>query len=95
MLMLFHHRAKLHELEEQKKAAELASHRKAAAATANTNERIRSYNYQDSRVNEHRIGLAINIDVARFMAGDRLGEVIHAVKLHHRQQLLEEMLQEG
>lgn len=87
-------RAKLFELEEQKKAAELASHRKAAAATANTNERIRSYNYQDSRVSDHRVGLTLNIDVARFMEADRLGEVIQAVKLQHRQQLLEEMLQE-
>jgi hypothetical protein len=87
--------AKLFELELQKQAQQLSAQRKAAAGMANTNERIRSYNYQDGRVSDHRVGLSINIDVPRFMAGDRLGEVIAAVKLQHQQQLLQEMLAEG
>jgi peptide chain release factor 1 len=88
-------RAKLFEMELQKQAQQLSATRKAAAGMANTNERIRSYNYQDGRVSDHRVGLSINIDVPRFMAGDRLGEVLAAVKLQHQQQLLQEMLAEG
>ncbi|WIA22516.1 hypothetical protein OEZ86_009510 [Tetradesmus obliquus] len=88
-------RAKLYEMELQKHAREQSAQRKAAAGNANTNERIRSYNYQDGRVVDHRVGLNINIDVPRFMEGGRLGEVIAAVKLAHQQQLLQEMLAEG
>lgn len=88
-------RAKLYEMELQKHAREQSAQRKAAAGNANTNERIRSYNYQDGRVVDHRVGLNMNIDVPRFIEGGRLGEVIAAVKLAHQQQLLQEMLAEG
>lgn len=88
-------RAKLHEMEVRKQMERMSVQRKAAAGLANTNERIRSYNYQDGRVSDHRVGITINVDVPRFMAGDRLGEVINAVKLQHQQELLQEMLAEG
>lgn len=88
-------RAKLYEMELQKHAREQSAQRKAAAGNANTNERIRSYNYQDGRVVDHRVGLNMSMDVPRFMEGGRLGEVIAAVKLAHQQQLLQEMLAEG
>eukprot|EP00775_Hariotina_reticulata_P008267 gene8267-8455_t len=88
-------RAKLHELEEQKQASKLSAQRKAAAGLANTNERIRSYNYQDGRVTDHRVGLSIQVDVGRFMGdGERLLEVIRAVKLQYQQEQLQQLLQE-
>jgi len=57
-------RAKLHEAELQKQAATLSAQRKAVAGSANTNERIRSYNYQDGRVSDHRVGITLQVGVA-------------------------------
>lgn len=45
----------------QKQAASLSAQRKAAAGSANSNERIRSYNYQDGRVSDHRIGVTLQV----------------------------------
>jgi protein subunit release factor A len=39
----------------------MSAERKAAAGLANSNERIRSYYYNDSRVTDHRIGLTMQV----------------------------------
>lgn len=57
------HRAKLHEAELQQQAASLSAQRKAVAGSANSNERIRSYNYQDGRVSDHRVGVTLQVCV--------------------------------
>lgn len=89
-----HHRAKLFEMEAQKQAASLSSARRAAAGSANANERIRSYNYQDGRVSDHRVGLHLQMDVERFMGdAERLQEVIDAVRLQHQQEQLQLLLE--
>lgn len=59
--MIDHTRAKLYEAELQKQAATLSAQRKAAAGSANSNERIRSYNYQDGRVSDHRVGITMQV----------------------------------
>ncbi len=52
-------RSKLYEAEQQKKAAEIASERKAQVGTGDRSERIRTYNYPQGRVTDHRIGLTV------------------------------------
>ena len=52
-------RARLLELERQKHDAEIASERKSQVGTGDRSERIRTYNYPQSRVTDHRIGLTL------------------------------------
>ena len=52
-------RARLLHLEQEKAAAELAGARKSQVGTGDRSEKIRTYNYKDNRVTDHRIGLTI------------------------------------
>ena len=52
-------RSRLLQLEQEKAAAELAGARKSQVGTGGRSEKIRTYNYKDNRVTDHRIGLTI------------------------------------
>ena len=52
-------RARILQLEQEKAAAELAGARKSQVGTGGRSEKIRTYNYKDNRVTDHRIGLTI------------------------------------
>ncbi len=70
-------RAKIWELEVQKKHDEQAASRKSQVGTGERSEKIRTYNYPQNRVTDHRIGLTLNkLDV--IMQGE-LDEVIDAL----------------
>jgi peptide chain release factor 1 len=49
-------RARLLQMEQEKAAAELAGARKSQVGTGGRSEKIRTYNYKDNRVTDHRIG---------------------------------------
>ena len=53
-------RARLYELEQQRKAAALAQERRAQVGGGGRSEKIRTYNFKDNRVTDHRIGLTLN-----------------------------------
>jgi peptide chain release factor 1 len=53
-------RARLQELEEQKQHDALASERRSQVGSGDRSEKIRTYNYKDNRVTDHRIGLTIH-----------------------------------
>lgn len=53
-------RAKLYELEIQKRHDELSAERKSQVGTGDRSERIRTYNYPQSRVTDHRVGLTLH-----------------------------------
>jgi peptide chain release factor 1 len=62
-------RARLYDLEQQKAQAEMAETRRAQVGTGERAEKIRTYNFPQNRVTDHRIGLTLhNLD--RLMAGD-------------------------
>ncbi len=52
-------RAKLYDLEVEKQENRIASERKSQVGRGNRNERIRTYNYPQGRVTDHRIGLTL------------------------------------
>jgi len=52
-------RARLLQMEQEKARAELAGERRSQVGTGGRSEKIRTYNYKDNRVTDHRIGLTI------------------------------------
>ena len=52
--------SKLYDLEQEKQHAEVAAERKSQSGRGNRNERIRTYNYPQGRVTDHRIGLTLH-----------------------------------
>ena len=63
--------------------------RKNAVGTGDRSERIRTYNYPQNRVTDHRIGLTLN-KLDRIMNGE-LDEVIDALILYNQTKQLEEL----
>lgn len=72
-------RSRLYELEESKKQAERAAARKSQVGSGDRSERIRTYNFPQSRVTDHRINLTL-YKLEAVMQGD-LDEVIDALKV--------------
>lgn len=70
-------RARLLEAEQEKKAAERASDRRAQVGTGDRSERIRTYNFPQSRITDHRAGITVH-QLDRVLQGE-LSELIDAV----------------
>jgi peptide chain release factor 1 len=79
-------RARIYEMEEAKAASERAEARKSQVGTGDRSERIRTYNFPDNRITDHRIGLTL-YKLDRIMEGD-VEEVFEALKLNAREELL-------
>jgi peptide chain release factor 1 len=52
-------KARLHEAEMEKQKSEIAENRKSQVGTGDRSERIRTYNYPQGRVTDHRIGVTV------------------------------------
>lgn len=63
--------------------------RKSAVGTGDRSERIRTYNYPQNRVTDHRIGLTLN-KLDRIMNGE-LDEIIDALTVYYQTKQLEEL----
>lgn len=70
-------RSRLLEIEQAKHDAEIAGARKAQVGTGDRSERIRTYNFPQGRVSDHRIGLTL-YKIEQIMNGD-LDEIIDAL----------------
>ena len=81
-------RARLLDLYEQQKEQEITSARRAQIGRGNRNERIRTYNFPQGRVTDHRINLSL-YNLPEIMEGN-LDELINALMENERAQLLEE-----
>ena len=79
-------RARLQELEEQKQHDAVASERRSMVGSGDRSEKIRTYNFKDNRVTDHRIGLTIHqLDLV--MEG-QLDVFIDALRTHYQTEKL-------
>jgi peptide chain release factor 1 len=62
-------RAKLYEIEEEKRRQELEETRRSQVGSGERSEKIRTYNYPQSRITDHRINIS-NFNLAAVMDGD-------------------------
>jgi peptide chain release factor 1 len=72
-------RTKLYEMEVEKQAAEIGASRKSQVRSGDRSEKIRTYNYPQSRVTDHRIGLT-KYNLPAVMNGD-IDEFIEKLKI--------------
>ena len=70
-------RSRLYEIEKQKQDAEIANARKSQVGSGDRSEKIRTYNYPQGRITDHRIGLSI-YQMENFLNGD-LDEMIDSL----------------
>ncbi|MDR1909308.1 MAG: peptide chain release factor 1 [Spirochaetaceae bacterium] len=79
-------RARVYELEEAKAASKRAEARKSQVGSGDRSERIRTYNFPQNRLSDHRINLTLyKLDL--IMQGD-VAELFDALKLSAREELL-------
>lgn len=70
-------KARLYEAELERQEAEIGSERRSKIGTGDRSEKIRTYNYPQNRVTDHRIGFS-TMQLQRVMDGD-LEDIIEAL----------------
>jgi peptide chain release factor 1 len=75
-------RSRLYEMEQEKQHAEIAKDRKNQVGSGDRSEKIRTYNFPQSRITDHRIGKTIH-QLTAFLDGE-LDEVIDALSAHYQ-----------
>ncbi|MEM8839525.1 MAG: peptide chain release factor 1 [Pseudomonadota bacterium] len=80
-------RARLFDMERQKAAQERADARKGQVGSGDRSERIRTYNFPQGRVSDHRINLTL-YKLDRVLIGEALDEFIDALITDHQATLL-------
>ena len=71
-------RAKIYDAERKRVDAARASERKSLVGSGDRSERIRTYNYPQGRVTDHRINLTL-YNLSRIVSGDELGDIVDAL----------------
>ena len=86
-------RARIYEAERAAADADRAATRKSQVGSGDRSERIRTYNFPQGRVTDHRIGLTLH-KLDRLMEGDSLDELVDALKAEDQATLLAEISQQ-
>jgi peptide chain release factor 1 len=78
-------RARIVEAEREKQEAETAQNRKAQVGTGERSEKIRTYNFPQNRVTDHRVGITLH-KLEQVLEGD-LDELVQALKAQRQQEV--------
>jgi peptide chain release factor 1 len=84
-------KARLYEIERLKREAELSATRKGMIGSGDRSEKIRTYNFPQDRVTDHRIGLTVH-NLPDVMNGN-LDVVVEPLVAHHQAEKLREAVQ--
>src|SRR5690348_14945113 len=79
-------RARLYEMEMEKQQQALAKERKSMVGSGDRSEKIRTYNFPQNRVTDHRIGLTLH-QLGDVMDG-KLGSIVDALVTHYQSEKL-------
>jgi len=79
-------RARLYDLEQSKQQDELARERKQQVGSGDRSERIRTYNFSQERITDHRIGLTLH-KLTLVLQGE-LNEIIDALTVYYQAEAL-------
>jgi len=80
----------LYEMEREKLASERAASRKEQVGSGDRSERIRTYNFPQGRVSDHRINLTL-YKIDKVMSGEALDEIIEPLLAEDRAARLAEI----
>ena len=83
-------RARLLDAEQRKKEEEVTRQRRSQVGTGDRAERIRTYNFPQDRVSDHRIGLSLH-NLPRILEGE-LDELVDALAADDQMKRLEKQL---
>ena len=86
-------RARLYELEQQKQHEQIAAERRGQIKTGDRSEKIRTYNFPQNRVTDHRIGLTLH-QLSEVMDG-KLAAMVDALVTHFEAERLKQELVEA
>ncbi|HMA68102.1 MAG TPA: peptide chain release factor-like protein, partial [Desulfosalsimonadaceae bacterium] len=81
-------RARLYDLEMRQQQAEISEQRKNQVGSGDRSERIRTYNFPQGRVTDHRIGLTL-YKLEQIMQGEHLDEIINELARYFQAQALQ------
>ena len=81
-------RARLYDLEQSKQQDEIARKRKQQVGSGDRSERIRTYNFSQERVTDHRIGLTLH-KLALILQGD-LDEIVDSLTVYYQAETLKQ-----
>mgnify|MGYP001273430116 CR=1 FL=1 len=83
-------RSRIYEMERNKKEEERSKDRKSKIGTGDRSERIRTYNFPQGRVTDHRINLTLH-KLEEFMQGEIFDEMIESLNLQAQQEKLQNL----
>src|ERR1041385_1477142 len=86
-------RSRLYEMEMEKQQAALGAERRGMVGTGDRSEKIRTYNFRENRVSDHRIGLTLHqLD---FVMDGKLEQIVDALSTHYQTEKLKHQGEEG
>ncbi len=83
-------RSRIYELERQKRDEERSQYRKSKIGTGDRSERIRTYNFPQGRITDHRINLTLH-KLEEFMEGEIFDEMVESLSIQAQEEELNKL----